>query len=166
LQKEIEKGNFREDLYYRLNVARLAIPPLRSRMEDLPRLTGFLLEKLNRKMDMHVETLSREAWEKLNAYSFPGNIRELENLLERAMIFAEGDVLSAEELELSDINVTRSQLPEGLNSDSGRTLKEQEKDSILAALHRWEGNRSHAAKELGISRRTIINKIKEYGLDE
>ncbi|QEN08481.1 sigma-54-dependent Fis family transcriptional regulator [Oceanispirochaeta crateris] len=166
LEEMVQDGSFREDLYYRLNVARLAIPPLRSRMDDLPRLTGFLLEKLNRKMDMHVETLSREAWEKLNAYSFPGNIRELENLLERAMIFAEGDVLSAEELELSDINVTKAQIPEGFSTDGGRTLKEQEKDSILAALHRWEGNRSHAAKELGISRRTIINKIKEYGLDE
>jgi two-component system response regulator AtoC len=166
LENMVGEGTFREDLYYRLNVARLAIPPLRKRMEDLPRLTGFLLEKLNRKMDMQIETLSREAWEKLKSYTFPGNIRELENLLERAMIFAEGGVLTGDDLELPDFRSGQSQDRAGSSSEAGRTLKEQEKESILAALQRWEGNRSHAAKELGISRRTIINKIKEYGLDE
>ena len=164
LEKMVMEGGFREDFYYRLNVARLEIPPLRDRMEELPQLTGFLMEKLNCKMQSQIGTLSREAWVKLESYRFPGNIRELENILERAMIFAEGDVLQVDDLELRDTS------PDNRGTDSsaagGRTLKELERDSILAALHRWEGNRSKAARELGISRRTIINKIQEYGLDE
>ncbi len=162
LEQMVVEGTFREDLYYRLNVARLAIPPLRERRDDLPRLTGFLLEKLNRKMGTEVKGLSREAWEKLKGYAFPGNIRELENLLERSMIFAESELLGAEELELRpDSGPVSAPVP----AEGGRTLKDLERESILTALRRWEGNRSHAAKELGISRRTIINKIKEYGLD-
>ncbi|MDA3810086.1 MAG: sigma-54 dependent transcriptional regulator [Spirochaetaceae bacterium] len=166
LEEMVENRSFREDFYYRLNVARLEIPPLRKQKEDLPRLTGFLLEKLNKKMNQNIKTLSSDAWNKLTSYSFPGNIRELENLLERAMIFADGEVLEADELELRSATPLKRN-EKNSSSDSGvRTLKEQEKNSILEALHRWEGNRSKAAKELGVSRRTIINKIKEYELEK
>ncbi len=166
LEEMVEKGKFREDFYYRLNVARLEIPPLRKQKEDLPRLTGFLLEKLNRKMDMNIKTLSGKAWDKLTSYSFPGNIRELENLLERAMIFSEGEILEADELELRNSLSHEKKIDLQSTSEGGRTLKELEKNSIVAALHRWEGNRSRAAEELGVSRRTIINKINEYGIDD
>ncbi len=165
LEDMVVAGRFREDLYYRLNVARLEIPPLRERMDELPMLVGFLLEKLNRKMGQNVTSLSRDAWKKLESYSFPGNIRELENILERAMIFCEGEVLQEEDLELQPPALTDKQAPSG-GENTVKTLKELERDSIRAALHRWEGNRSKAAAELGISRRTIINKIQEYGLDQ
>jgi len=166
LEKMVGNGSFREDLYYRLNVARLEIPSLRDRIDDLPRLTGFLIEKLNRKMDREIKNLSREAWTALGDYSFPGNIRELENLLERAMIFAEGEVISLEDLELpgtfgGSVGAAASRS----GAEGVKTLKELEKESIRTALQRWEGNRSRAAEELGISRRTIINKIREYDLD-
>ncbi len=163
LEQMVEAGSFREDLYYRLNVARIEIPPLRDRKEDLPGLAGHLIDKLNRKMGLNVRTLSKDAWEKLSAHSFPGNIRELENILERSMIFVEDEIIRGEDLELPlSPSSPQSAVPA---VEGGRTLKELEKSSIIAALHRWEGNRSRAAKELGISRRTIINKIQEYGLD-
>ena len=149
LEQMVLEGIFREDLYYRLNVARLVIPPLRERRDDLPRLTGFLLEKLNRKMGTEVKGLSREAWDKLMGYAFPGNIRELENLLERCMIFTESELLGGEELELRPDSGAAS-APVPVSAEGGRTLKDLERDSILAALRRWEGNRSHAARELGI----------------
>jgi len=166
LEEMIDSGEFREDLYYRLNVARLEIPPLRERMDDLPRLTGFLIEKLNLRMGLHVETLSRDAWDTLSRYPFPGNIRELENILERGMIFAEDGILKTEDLELPSVIRAHAPSRQTASAPQGKTLKELERSSILSALQRWEGNRSKAAKELGISRRTIINKIQEYGLDQ
>lgn len=163
LEQMVSEGKFREDLYYRLNIARLEIPSLRDRREDLPRLTGFLLKKLNSRMSTEVKTLSNGAWKKVNDYPFPGNIRELENILERAMIFCDGTELQEEEIELMGPGTTSSTHKVSEDTDS-KTLKELEKESIIKALRRWEGNRSRAAVELGISRRTIINKIQEYGL--
>ena len=168
LEAMVMEGLFREDLYYRLNVARLEIPPLRERRDDLPRLTGFLIEKLNVKMGCSVKNLSGEAWDLLNSYSFPGNIRELENLLERSMIFADGEMIQADDLELRDGPGAGSKgaARTAEAATGGKTLKDLERESIVTALQRWEGNRSRAAEELGISRRTIINKIKEYGLED
>ena len=166
LEEMVISGGFREDLYYRLNVARLEIPPLRERMDELPQLTGFLLEKLNGRMGMSVKGLAPGAWKKLESYRFPGNVRELENILERAMIFAEEDILSPADIDTrSAADLTNSATRSG-GTVPGRTLKDMERDSIAASLHRWEGNRSRAAKELGISRRTIINKIQEYRLED
>ncbi len=168
LETMVMEGAFREDLYYRLNVARLEIPPLRERRDDLPRLTGFLIEKLNKKMGCSIKNLSPEAWDILNDYSFPGNIRELENILERSMIFAEGETVQADDLELREGPGagTKSTAKASESASGAKTLKDLERASIVTALQRWEGNRSRAAEELGISRRTIINKIKEYGLDK
>jgi two-component system response regulator AtoC len=177
LEAQVREGLFREDLFYRLNVVRIEIPPLRDRKEDIVVLAARILRRLNRQMGLSVQGLSEQALDALKAYSFPGNVRELENVLERAVIFAEGSELRAEDLELRGVvlheekqtpathqNVSASGY---VNDQTGEplTLKEIETRAIIMALHRWEGNRTHAAKELGISRRTLINKIAENDLE-
>jgi two-component system response regulator AtoC len=157
LQQKVRQKTFRDDLYYRLNVVHLAIPPLRERMEDLPLLIGQLLRKLNYKLGKSIREVDPPALEQLRRYSFPGNVRELENLLERALIFAEGQTLTPADLAL----------PQGAPPVSlpPTTLEKLERQAIIDALHRWEGNRTRAAAELGITRRTLLNKIKCFGID-
>jgi len=157
LPERVRQKTFREDLYYRLNVIHLAVPPLRERMDDLPILIGQLLRKLNHRLGKGVQTVDPQGLEQLQRYSFPGNVRELENLLERALIFAEGDSLTDSDLSLPRIEAPVSPPP--------ATLESLEKQAIIAALHRWEGNRTRAAAELGITRRTLLNKIKHFGID-
>jgi two-component system, NtrC family, response regulator AtoC len=174
----VREGSFREDLYYRLNVVRVAVPPLRERPEDIPLLAGFLLEKLRGRMGKPGARLGKDALGELMSYSFPGNVRELENILERALIYAEGD-----EILPPDLNILTGQKPhegkapsaskeaaadegseEGQAGEGAHSLDEMEREAIAQALEKWEGNRTRAAEELGISRRTILNKIKRYGL--
>ena len=157
LLARMREKTFREDLYYRLNVVHLAVPPLRERLEDLPLLIGRLLGKLNYKLGKNVRKIDPPVLEQLQRYSFPGNVRELENLLERALIFAEGDSLTAADLALPGGDVPAS-LPRA-------TLEKLARQAIIDALHRWEGNRTKAAAELGITRRTLLNKIKRFGID-
>jgi two-component system response regulator AtoC len=157
LQARVEQKAFREDLYYRLNVIRLTVPPLRERIEDLPLLVGQLLRRLNYKLGKSIASVDSEALAQLRRYGFPGNVRELENLLERAMIFAEADTLYT-----ADFILPRSNLPV---SPQPATLESLERQAIIEALHRWEGHRSRAAEELGISRRTLLNKIKHFGIE-
>lgn len=172
LEEMVREGNFREDLFYRLNVVRIELPPLRDRREDIPLLAGVILNRLNRQMGHRIEGLSSDAIEALKSHPFYGNVRELENILERAVIFADSPVISASVLELRE-SVSR---PGSEGSSGGysmsqdaekdaRSLKELEVEAIIRSLHRWEGNRTRAAEELGISRRTLINKIAEYQLD-
>ncbi|MCK4541092.1 MAG: sigma-54-dependent Fis family transcriptional regulator [Spirochaetales bacterium] len=163
LETRVREGKFREDLFYRLNIIRFHLPPLRDRLEDLPVIIGNLLKDLNLRMGKAIESVDGEAMAILHSYNFPGNIRELENLLERACIFAEGQALTAGDFKInlqSSVSGRAGSRPE----PSGRALKDLERRAILDALHRWEGNRTKAAEELGISRRTIINKIREYGI--
>jgi two-component system response regulator AtoC len=157
LQGRIKENSFREDLYYRLNVIHLVVPPLRERIDDLPLLTGQLIRKLNYKLGKSVEGIDTEGLRKLQSYSFPGNVRELENLLERAMIFAEGSSLAAADLIVPQSEIAVSPRPSSLES--------MERQAIIEALHRWEGNRTKAASELGITRRTLLNKIKHFGIE-
>ncbi len=158
LEARVRAGSFREDLFYRLNVVRIEVPPLRQRKEDIPEIAGVLLQRLARRLSRPAPTLGDSALERLLAHPFPGNIRELENLLERAMIFAEGAVLEGRDLDLpAAAAAAREPQPE--------TLASIERRAIAAALHRWQGNRTRAAQELGIGRRTLQNKIKEYGLE-
>jgi two-component system response regulator AtoC len=163
LETLVREGKFREDLFYRLNIIRFHLPPLRDRLGDLPVIIGNLLKDLNLRMGKAFESVDGEAMAILHSYDFPGNIRELENLLERACIFAEGQVLTAGDF---NINLQSSVLARAgsRHESSDRTLKDLERRAILEALQRWEGNRTKAAEELGISRRTIINKIREYGI--
>ncbi|MDD3823126.1 MAG: sigma-54 dependent transcriptional regulator [Sphaerochaetaceae bacterium] len=173
LEEMVREGSFREDLFYRLNVVRIELPPLRDRKEDIPLLAGVILNKLNRQMGNRVEGLSSEAIEALKTHPFYGNVRELENILERAVIFADGPLIGVDVLELRQSisrpgNETGGSTVIVVPSDGTaepRSLKAMEIEAIVRALHRWEGNRTRAAEELGISRRTLINKIAEFQLD-
>jgi two-component system response regulator AtoC len=178
----VRDGRFREDLYYRINVFRLALPPLRARGEDIPLLTEHLLRKLSVRMSRPVPSVSPKAVEKLLGYSFPGNIRELENILERALIYGGG-----KEIRSGDIDIRRDAGAAGYGMEDGNSggagdggerggagsaapesiasLEELEERAIREALDRHKGNRTRAAEELKISRKTIINKIKAYGLE-
>lgn len=169
LETLVREGTFREDLFYRLNVVRMEVPPLRERKEDIPELTASILAKLNRQMGLSVRGLDERAYERLMGYSFPGNVRELENILERAILFTEEDEITEDELELRGIvfHEREEVVYQPVQNDllGAVTLKELEMQAIIRALHRHEGNRTHTAAELGISRRTLINKIAEYGLE-
>jgi two-component system response regulator AtoC len=214
----VREGSFREDLYFRLNVFRLRMPPLRERRDDIPLLASHLLGKLSSRMGRKTLSLGDAALEKLIAWDFPGNVRELENILERAIIFCEGPVIGPGDI---DIHMGRFQstegffkrppgspgvnpLPAAAKTDAGlfsvesgagktadadeneaadtffsvpgpekiqreersaeppQTLEEIEKNAILSTLKRYGGNRTKAAEELGITRKTILNKLKGY----
>jgi two-component system response regulator AtoC len=164
----VAAGRFREDLFYRLNVIRLAVPPLRERSGDLAPLVGRLIRRLNARLGKSVRGVDAQALEALRGYAFPGNVRELENLLERAMIFAEADTLGPSDLTLP-AGAAGAPGARALASTPGfataaRSLDSLEREAIVSALRRWEGSRTRTAAELGISRRTLLNKIKEYGI--
>ncbi len=186
IERLVHEGRFREDLYYRLNVARIDVPPLRDRREDIPLLAGHLLEKLRLRMGKPAKRLSPRALEALMGYPFPGNVRELENVLERAMIASEEETILEADLGLSRARPLGQgftpRAPEAEFDDAARaseptpqtsaavaapakSITELEREAIVRALERWKGNRTKAAEELGISRRTILYKIKRYGIN-
>jgi DNA-binding NtrC family response regulator len=138
-------------------VIQIRLPPLRERQEDIPLLAGYFVKKFNSLMGKAIKGIEPEALRALQGYEFPGNVRELENIIERAVILAHTDHITLRELEI---------VPTSSNHRARRgTLDEIQKLAILDALRRWDGNRTRAAQELGINRRTIQNKIKQYGLD-
>jgi two-component system response regulator AtoC len=156
LESLLREGKFREDLYYRLNVIRVEIPPLRERRGDIPALAGAFVEKLNRQMGRRVRGFDPDALARLSAYSFPGNVRELENRVERAYILCSSDLITARDLGEPFSRPARA-------PRAGR-LRDQERELIEKVLSKHGGNRTRAAAELGISRRTLINKIRDAGL--
>jgi len=174
----VKSGGFREDLFYRLNVVRIHTPPLRERTDDIPILAGFLLEKLSERIGISRISLSQSALEKLKTYQFPGNVRELENILERALIYNKGEEITEHDIDLKiDLPHKTFEHPIARTSKqakqpdidptySGGMLKKNERETIVNTLKKWKGNRTRAAEELGISRRTIINKIKRYNITE
>jgi DNA-binding NtrC family response regulator len=155
LKKAVDAGQFREDLYYRLHVVPIALPPLRERREDIPLLVEDLLERLSVEMKRPIDGLSRDALALLMTYSFPGNIRELRNLLERALVVATGPTIRASDLHLP----TEGPAAEG-------TLEAIERQHIVRILEQTGGNVSQAARILDIDRVTLYNKIKKYRLRE
>jgi two-component system response regulator AtoC len=166
LEALVKEGRFREDLYYRLNVVRISLPPLRERKEDIPLLvSGIIAKKTSRPCG-----ISDNALAKLCAWIFPGNIRELENILERALIYCEGNVIRPEDIDLHETapeTAAFSVLPGEKTPEyqaNERSIKEIEKQAIVDALEHCSGNRTKAAEMLGLSRKTIFNKIKAYGL--
>jgi two-component system response regulator AtoC len=156
LEAALGEGKFREDLYYRLNVIRIEVPPLRDRRGDIPALAGWFVEKLNRQMGRRLRGIDADALARLSAYNFPGNVRELENRIERAYILCSTDMITARDLGEPFSRAART-------PRTGR-LHDQERELIERTLARHGGNRTRAAQELGISRRTLLNKIKEAGL--
>jgi two-component system response regulator AtoC len=195
LADEVESGNFREDLYYRLNVIHIEMPPLRERMEDIPQLVEHFLTKYRWKPDAIPTTISEEAVAQLLEHDWPGNVRELENAIERAVVLSRGQTIMPEHLPLNETPVvaggTRGRgrkssarrEPEADASEAAGTgaadsngngtnhrfkseVESLEKRLIAEALERNNGNRSKAAEELGIYRRLLYAKMREYGLGE
>ena len=153
----VKKGGFREDLYYRLNVINITVPPLRERPEDIPGLAAHFLRKYGRKMSKHIEGFTSEAMEKLINYSWPGNVRELENVVERAVILCD-----AERIGVQDLSITS--MPPMKEPGANPSLEEMEKDYILRVLKEANGNQSKASQILGIDRKTLYLKLKKYGI--
>jgi DNA-binding NtrC family response regulator len=160
IREAIEAGDFRKDLYYRLNVVTLALPPLAQRRDDIPMLAHFFLKKHSERMGKKVESISDDVMQLLSGYAFPGNIRELENIIERGVALAKGDVLEAahlpEDLKRLSLQVFRR--------EAGKipTLDDQEKAYIQWVLKEVDGNRSRAAAILGIDRVSLWRKLKRY----
>ena len=165
LEKEIEEGRFREDLYYRLNVVTVEVPPLRQRREDIPLLADFFLKHYGEKNRRHIKGFTPRATDLLMRYDWPGNVRELENIIERAVIMSRGEMITPLEFP-TDLQNPDEELKESrIDFTPGRSLKEVEKVMILRTLEETGGNRTHAARILGISRRTLQLKLKEYGIN-
>ncbi len=161
LGEEVEAGHFREDLYYRLNVVPIQLPPLRERREDIPVLAEHFLKHYAAKNHRAVRQILPEALDLLMRYNWPGNIRELENAIERGVIIAQGELLTPDELPIALRQNTQS------THDTANTgsLKDMEREHISRTLAQVASNRTQAAKILGITRKTLQNKIKEYGLN-
>ena len=160
LQGAISKGLFREDLFFRLNVVSIHLPPLRERKEDIPLLVDHFLKIFSKKQSKEVERCSANAMKALTQYSWPGNVRELENTLERLIVFAQGKTISSKDLVYS--NTILSQM---VNSEPIR-LEEMEREHIEKVLASVNGNKTQAAQLLGIDRKTLRIKIKKYKLEE
>jgi len=161
LRKLAQEGLFRFDLYYRLNVIPLAIPPLRERVEDIPALADYFARKYAAQSSGRSAALSREFLERLREYDWPGNVRELENFVRRAIALSENGVISEAAFDGMEAASDRS-VSGGI--EPGITLRDAEKELLCRTLEAVGGNRTRAAAMLGISLRTIRNKIREYGL--
>ena len=158
LKRAIANGEFREDLYYRLNVVTIELPPLRERKEDIPVLAQHFLNKFALENDKEVTGFSPEATKSLLDYDWPGNVRELENAVERGVILAKGSLVTVADLPQESASLARS-VP------IGRALREVERNHILSVLNGTGGNYSEAARVLGITRMTLYNKAREYSLN-
>lgn len=162
LKKAIAEKTFREDLYYRLNVVAISLPPLRERKEDIPELAGHFVNKYNQETGKKIEGISADGLAMLQRYSWPGNIRELENCIERALILCQGKTLLPQHLLISDGAVEMSSPTPVVNEM--RTLQEVEKEHVTKVLRRCKYNQTKAASILDIDRKTLRNKIREFGL--
>lgn len=163
LLEEIKKGNFREDLYYRLNVVHITVPPLRERKEDIELLARNFLETFSREDNKKIEGFTAHAKKALNAYSWPGNVRELRNAIESAVVMSRSTLIDTDDLP---IQVTMgSENDDKLNIQVGITLKEAERELIINTIAYAKGNKTKAAEILGIGRKTLHRKLQEYGLE-
>ena len=165
LEKEIKADRFRDDLYYRLNVVTITVPPLRERLSDIPLLAEHFLNHYAAKNHRTFKGIVPQTMDLLMQYSWPGNVRELENVIERAVIMARGDRIETEHLPRSINDRASAATGHSPILPSGRSLKEVEKEMILKTLDDMSGNRTQTAKILGISRRTLQLKLKEYGVN-
>ena len=164
LEEQVKSKQFREDLFYRLHVIHIELPPLRERAEDIPHLAALFIKDISQRIGKPVRGVTEEALAVLTNYQYPGNIRELENIIERAIILCDAEELSENDFPLQRERVRQEhgETPKSVKSGS---LRELEREAVVNALLRHEGKRQPAADELGITRRTLLNKIKEYGIE-
>ncbi|HQF56117.1 MAG TPA: helix-turn-helix domain-containing protein, partial [Fibrobacteria bacterium] len=170
LAKEVEAGRFRADLFYRLNVIRIEVPPLRTRKDDIPQLAGWFLQRYNQENGFTVSGLSESALSDLRTHDWPGNVRELENTIQRAVVLTQKGEIASGTLGLSRERSIASPKRDASPGQAGSeldpretvTISEMERRMIFAALESLGGNRTRAAERLGISIRTLRNKLREY----
>jgi two-component system response regulator AtoC len=166
LQEEVKKGTFREDLYYRLNVLTIQLPPLRERSEDIPLLCEHFIRRFNKRLGKSIQGISSAAMTTLLEYQWPGNVRELENVIERGVVLGEGAQLRPEHLPPELLNQHMAEpvdtILSGYSIKSAQKL--MEKTMITRALEKTGGNRTQAARLLEISHPSLLTKIKAYDI--
>ena len=162
LAEEVKKGNFREDLYFRLNVVHIEVPPLRERKEDIPLLISHFLETLSSKNNRKVDSISAQARKALFAYSWPGNIRELQNAIEAGVVMCHGRTIELEDLPEQIKSIDNEDV---LSVKLGSSLEEVEKELITRTISFCGGNKTKAATVLGIGRKTLHRKLLEYNME-
>ena len=163
LLEEVKKGNFREDLFYRLNVVHIEVPPLRERREDIPLLMSSFLEEFNREDNRAIEGFSPAARKAMYAYSWPGNIRQLRNTIESAVVTCRGKVIDTGDLPEQIVAENRAG---EVSIRLGVTLSEAERTVIMSTLDFCEGNKTKASEMLGIGRKTLHRKLEEYNVED
>lgn len=166
LKQEVERGRFREDLYFRLSVIEITMPPLRERKQDLDLLFAYFIRRCNQALGKSVKGLTPEAHRRLSDYPYPGNVRELSHIIESATVMCEGDHIDVHDLPVKVLQLPPQPAPLSPSDFTplvGMTLKEAEKQLILATLKANGGHRQRTAEMLGISERGLRNKLKEYG---
>jgi two-component system, NtrC family, response regulator AtoC len=166
LEKEVEAGNFREDLYYRLRVFPIRLPPLRERRSDIPALVKTFIDEFNRQFGKKITQVSPEAMDVLKQYPWPGNVRELRNMIERTVLLADGSVLTPDMLPARVTGRMPPSEPAVNLGAEGLDFEALEQSLLEAALRRAEGNRTEAGRLLGMSRHQVRNRLKKYGLEE
>jgi two-component system response regulator AtoC len=166
LEEEVDKGTFRQDLFYRLNVMTIKLPPLNQRTEDIPLLCNRFINQFNKTLDKKVSGLAPEAMSRMLEYAWPGNVRELENSIERAMVVADDTLLLPEHFPVEIIDHNGSSTPGIFNGFSLKDAqKVLERKLITQALEETRGNRTRAAKLLEISHPSLLTKIKAYNIN-
>lgn len=165
LRAALEDGTFREDLYYRLNVVPIEIPPLRERKDDIPYLAQHFVDRLSPENGGRVRTVTPAAIEKLMQYSWPGNVRELENVIERSIVMASGEKLEPEDIRLDMTLRTRSHVTGELGLPEGMSLDAYEQELIRNALKKADNNKSQAARLLGLTRNALRYRLTQMGIE-
>jgi len=163
LSKLINEGRFREDLYYRLNVVKIELPPLSQRREDIPFLIDAFIQKFNAKMGKQITGVSDQVLRLLLNHDFPGNVRELENIVEHAFVICGGSRIEVDCLP-TDLTGKQEETDSSLSIKEDHPFEKAEAEIVKRTLEKSRGNRVKAAQELGISRATLWRKIKRYGL--
>jgi len=169
LQEEVDKGNFRLDLFYRLNIFTIIVPPLRERIQDIPLLAEHFIQKHNKLLGLSVKNISKAAIRFLRDYNWPGNVRDIENAMQSAMILAHDDVILFEDLPLRirgypEVPHESEIEKNGLDNYIRQVSSKMEKDYIVRILEKFNNNRTNTAEALKISRKTLFNKMKQYGI--
>lgn len=167
LEEEVEAGRFRQDLFFRLNVVTLDLPPLRGRIEDIPLLTAFFLERYSKKNNKQIKGLTPSAMDFLLKHAWPGNVRELENVIERAVVLLVGEYISERELPAALLNNAQAAGEQAAATASlaGLSLDDVEKRAILETLEACGNNKSETARRLGVTRKTLHAKLVRYELE-